>query len=50
MKFADGTSQTFLLANPGASVALRDRNGVVEYLGSQGRRGLELLAERFAFS
>jgi hypothetical protein len=26
IKFADGTSQTFLLANPGASVALRDRN------------------------
>jgi hypothetical protein len=33
IKFDDGSSQTFLLADPGASVSLRDRNGAVEYLG-----------------
>ena len=29
----DGSSATFCLADPGSSVALRDKNNVVEYLG-----------------
>jgi hypothetical protein len=31
--FADGSSATFCVANPGSSVALRDKNNAVEYLG-----------------
>jgi hypothetical protein len=33
INFDNGSSQTFVLADPGASVSLRDRNGAVEYLG-----------------
>jgi hypothetical protein len=31
--FEDGSSATLCLADPGSSVAVRDRNNVVEYLG-----------------
>jgi len=31
--FEDGSSATFCLANPGSSVAVRDKNNAVEYLG-----------------
>ena len=31
--FEDGSSATFCLADPGSSVAVRDRNNGVEYLG-----------------
>ena len=31
--FEDGSSATFCLADPGSSVALRDKNSAVEYLG-----------------
>ena len=31
--FEDGSSATLCLANPGFSVAVRDKNNVVEYLG-----------------
>ena len=33
LQFEDGSSVTVKLANPGASVAVRARNSVVEYLG-----------------
>jgi hypothetical protein len=33
IEFEDGSSVTFCLANPGSSVAVRDKNSVVEYLG-----------------
>jgi len=33
VRFDNGTSVTLLLADPGASVAVRNRDGVVEYLG-----------------
>jgi hypothetical protein len=33
IEFEDGSSATFKLAAPGSSVAVRDRNNVVEYLG-----------------
>jgi hypothetical protein len=33
IEFADGSSATFRLADPGSSVAVRDRNNSVEYLG-----------------
>jgi hypothetical protein len=31
--FEDGSSATFCLADPGSSIAVRDKNNVVEYLG-----------------
>jgi hypothetical protein len=31
--FEDGSSATFCLADPGSSVAVRDKNNAVEYLG-----------------
>jgi hypothetical protein len=31
--FEDGSSATFWLADPGSSVAVRDKNNAVEYLG-----------------
>jgi hypothetical protein len=31
--FEDGSSATLYLADPGSSVAVRDKNNVVEYLG-----------------
>jgi hypothetical protein len=31
--FEDGSSATLSLANPGSSVAVRDKNNTVEYLG-----------------
>jgi hypothetical protein len=31
--FEDGSSATFLVTNPGSSVAVRDKNNAVEYLG-----------------
>ena len=31
--FEDGSSATLCLANPGSSVAVRDKNNAVEYLG-----------------
>jgi hypothetical protein len=31
--FEDGSSATFRLADPGSSVAVRDKNNAVEYLG-----------------
>jgi hypothetical protein len=31
--FEDGSNVTFCLANPGSSVAVRDKNNGVEYLG-----------------
>jgi hypothetical protein len=33
LRFDDGTSVTLLLADPGASVAVRNRDNLVEYLG-----------------
>jgi hypothetical protein len=33
IEFEDGSSATFILADPGSSVAVRDKNNVVEYLG-----------------
>jgi hypothetical protein len=33
LQFDDGSSVTVKLANPGASVAVRDRSNAVEYLG-----------------
>jgi hypothetical protein len=33
IKFEDGSSATFPLADPGSSVAVRDKNNAVEYLG-----------------
>ena len=33
IEFEDGSSVTFCLADPGSSVAVRDKNNVVEYLG-----------------
>ena len=33
IEFEDGSSATFCLADPGSSVAIRDKNNVVEYLG-----------------
>ena len=33
IEFEDGSSATFRLANPGSSVAVRDKNNAVEYLG-----------------
>jgi hypothetical protein len=32
-EFEDGSSATFCLADPGSSVAVRDKNHAVEYLG-----------------
>jgi hypothetical protein len=31
--FEDGSSATLCLADPGSSVAVRDKNNAVEYLG-----------------
>ena len=31
--FEDGSSATLYLANPGSSVAVRDKNNAIEYLG-----------------
>ena len=33
IEFEDGSNATFCLANPGSSVAVRDKNSAVEYLG-----------------
>ena len=33
INFEDGSSATLLLADPGSSIAVRDKNNVVEYLG-----------------
>jgi hypothetical protein len=33
IEFEDGSSTTFCLADPGSSVAVRDENNAVEYLG-----------------
>ena len=33
LQFEDGSSATFCLADPGSSVAVRDKNNAVEYLG-----------------
>ena len=33
IEFEDGSSTTFSLADPGSSVAVRDKNNAVEYLG-----------------
>ena len=33
IEFEDGSSATFCLADPGSSVAVRDKNYAVEYLG-----------------
>ena len=33
IEFEDGSTATLPLADPGSSVAVRDRNNVVEYLG-----------------
>ena len=33
IEFEDGSSVTVSLANPGSSVAVRDENNTVEYLG-----------------
>jgi hypothetical protein len=33
IEFEDGSSATFSLADPGSSVAVRDKNNAVEYLG-----------------
>ena len=33
IEFEDGSSVTLSLANPGSSVAVRDKNNAVEYLG-----------------
>src|SRR5260370_41493495 len=33
IEFKDGSTATFCLADPGSSVAVRDKNNAVEYLG-----------------
>jgi hypothetical protein len=33
IEFEDGSSAMFFLADPGSSVAVRDKNNTVEYLG-----------------
>ena len=33
IEFEDGSSATFCLADPGSSVAGRDKNNAIEYLG-----------------
>ena len=33
IEFKDGSSASLSLADPGSSVAVRDKNNVVEYLG-----------------
>ena len=33
IEFEDGSSSTFYLADPGSSVAVRDKHNAVEYLG-----------------
>jgi hypothetical protein len=33
IQFEDGSSAIFCLADPGSSVAVRDKNNAVEYLG-----------------
>jgi hypothetical protein len=33
IEFGDGSSATFCLADPGSSIAVRDKNNAVEYLG-----------------
>jgi hypothetical protein len=33
IEFEDGSTTTFYLADPGSSVAVRDKNDAVEYLG-----------------
>jgi hypothetical protein len=33
IEFADGSIATFLLADPGSSVVVRDNNNAMEYLG-----------------
>jgi hypothetical protein len=33
IEFEDGSRATLLLADPGSSVAVRDKNDAVEYLG-----------------
>ena len=33
IEFEDGSSATLSLGNPGSSVAVRDKNNTVEYLG-----------------
>jgi hypothetical protein len=33
MQFEDGSSAALSLANPGSSVAVRDKNNAIEYLG-----------------
>jgi hypothetical protein len=33
IEFEDGSSATLCLGNPGSSVAMRDKNNTVEYLG-----------------
>jgi hypothetical protein len=33
IEFVDGSTATFLLADPGSSIAVRDKNNAVEYLG-----------------
>jgi hypothetical protein len=33
IEFGDGSSATLCLANPGSSVAVRDKSNAVEYLG-----------------
>jgi hypothetical protein len=33
IEFEDGSSATFCLTDPGSSVAVRDKNNAVEYLG-----------------
>jgi hypothetical protein len=33
IEFEDGSSATLCLADPGSSVAVRDKNNAVEYLG-----------------
>ena len=33
IEFEDGSSATFCLADPGSSVAVRDKNSALEYLG-----------------
>ena len=33
IEFEDGSSATFCLVDPGSSVAVRDKNNAVEYLG-----------------
>jgi hypothetical protein len=33
IEFGDGSSATFCLADPGSSIAVRDKNNAMEYLG-----------------